>query len=222
VQEGRHCDVPCLITRVSRCITSNRIYTDASKLVALQQLQKTRLAVISTLLLLAAFAPSAALAQTAGSNSVSSSVTTTSTTTVQSCPPASTAFAVIGSVKLPVTVCVVDSFGNIYSITVSGIRSSYSLRGQLVSSPYLLDTPWNVYGNGKGTSFNWVSVDSVQGNGDCNWRVMATITPPTASGSWVNPGCGHETGTLTLAACTASSCTSGSIGGPNENGRPGA
>lgn len=188
---------------------------------------KTRLMLISSLLLLAAFAPSAVLAQTASSNGVSTSVSTSTstTTTAYSCPPVSTAsafFSEIGSVKLPVTVCVIDSFGNIYSIIVSGKRSSYSLRGQLVSSPYLLDAPWSVAGKGSGASFSWMSVDPVQSNGDCNWRISMTITPPTASGTWANLGCGHETGTLTLAECTASSCTTGSTGGPDANGRPGA
>jgi hypothetical protein len=187
-------------------------------------MQNTRLLVISSLLLLAAFAPSVALARTASSNTVSTSVVTTTSTTSTgySCPPTTAVSSTLDSAKLPATVCVVDSFGNVYSLTVSGTRSSYSIRGQLVSSPYLYNTPWDVYGKGSGASFSWLSADPVRGNGDCNWHISATITPPTASGTWANLGCGHESGTLMFADCTATSCSTGTSDGPVAFGEPGA
>jgi hypothetical protein len=187
-------------------------------------MQNTRLLVISSLLLLTAFVPSVALAQTARSNTVSTSVVTTTSTTStgSSCPSATAASSTLDSVKLPATVCVVDSFGNIYSLTVSGTRSSYSIRGQLVSSPYLYNTPWSVYGKGSGASFSWLSVDPVSSNGDCNWHISATITPPTASGTWANLGCSHESGALTFAECSATSCITGTSDGLVAFGEPGA
>ncbi len=128
----------------------------------------------------------------------------------------------IDSVKLPVTVCVVDGFGNIYSLTVSGTRSAYSIRGEMVYSPYLANAPWSIYGKGSGASFSWVNTDPVPSfTTDCSWRVSATISPPTASGTWVNLGCGHETGTFVLAECSATSCSASNGDGPAVFGKPG-
>ena len=137
-----------------------------------------------------------------------SAFTFSAATSSATCPPTATGtLGQIANAKFPLSVCVVDSFGNIYSLTVSGSASSYTIRGQMVYSSYLSYIPWQVVGIGKGTHFAWKNIDPNPSDPDfCSWTIVATISGQSASGTFLNLACGHETGPVAVSLCTISSC----------------
>jgi len=125
------------------------------------------------------------------------------------------------SVTSPVMVQVVDSFGNVYNIIASGSTAHYAIVGEMISSPYLAYIPWPITGSGSGKTFTWTAHDpNPSDTSYCSWSITATISGRMATGTWVNLGCGGESGTVTLTPCTSTGC--GSVSSSISTGnRPG-
>ncbi len=102
-----------------------------------------------------------------------------------------------------------DNFGNDFHFTgkSGSCSASYTIKGKLYSSPYLVGTPWKVTGTGLSSFFNFTVHASKAGKaaGDCSFVYYGTVsgTPPTetASGNWFDLICsGSGTFTLTQTA----------------------
>jgi hypothetical protein len=93
-----------------------------------------------------------------------------------------------------------DGFGNVWTF---GARH----RGQITSSPYLLNIPWSTkYSQTKHTNnFVITAKDPDSTNGQCSFQYTGSFTSSTsASGTWVNLPTGSTTcgqsGTFTMSA----------------------